>query len=228
MPGKHVRFADENTFYSPAPSTPSPSHSISSLPSSSGPLTPPQNEFKLLYSPSKIPASPLPSGFVAIHPLLAFDPFVQPTPYILAQPPHTIKYTSALAESATTPPLPRLTLLSPALPWALVIDANTDADGKVGAKGMGFVTVWQVLEALYRFLRRPVTTAEYASLPSDVARAHVGEAFHARWSSVRGKDESREEYSKGVKRVDFLMEKLRFMGLSCTKQGPDVWTLNVA
>jgi len=35
------------------------------------------------------------------------------------------------------------------------------------------------------------------------------------------------EERKGLKRIDFLKGHNQFMGLSSTKVGPDMWTLNV-
>ncbi|KAG2028661.1 hypothetical protein BDR03DRAFT_643259 [Suillus americanus] len=77
MPGKHVRFNEENILYSPAPSdsTPSPTISESSLPSSTGPNTPPQLFMRL--------------GPVNIHPLLAYHSYVSPINYNVSYPPNT-------------------------------------------------------------------------------------------------------------------------------------------
>ncbi|KIJ59982.1 hypothetical protein HYDPIDRAFT_99616 [Hydnomerulius pinastri MD-312] len=115
MPGKQVRFNDDNIFYSPT-STPSPSFSESSLPSSSGPRTPPQNYIPLA----------LPTGPVAIHPLLGFHPKVAPIIYDVSYPPNTLAPNihaspvsfpaRVLDEPATQPPLHTLTLFMTALP----------------------------------------------------------------------------------------------------------------
>ncbi|KAH7887214.1 hypothetical protein F5I97DRAFT_1119575 [Phlebopus sp. FC_14] len=219
MPGKHVRFDDEVVFFSPQPPTPSPTLTESSLPSSAGPYTPPQQ-----YLP---PPPPLPIGPVAIHPLLAFHPYVAPTLYDVTLPPHTLAANARsspttlpphiLDEPATQPSMNTLTLISDMLPWRLTIHPSRH-----------YVSVLDVFHALYPFLRQPVSAAEFKTLPSQEARDEVALAFHTRCRRSVSHEGYEEQKAKGVKRVDFLMGRNRFMGLSSTKIGPDVWVLNVA
>ncbi|KAF8843845.1 hypothetical protein BDN67DRAFT_963677 [Paxillus ammoniavirescens] len=227
MPGKHVRFSDGNVFYSPKPtpepsfseSTPSPSYSESSLPSSSGPRTPPQQN---TYLPLALPTGP-----VAIHPLLAFHPFVAPVIYDVSLPPHTLSPNvhasplslpaSVLDEPATQPIMHTITLVNDKLPWQLTIPPSKH-----------FVSVRDLLEALYCFLRHPVLASEYNTLPNQEAKDQVSIAFHTRYRHAASKEASEEQYHKGVKRVDFLCGRNRFMGLSSTKYGPHVWALNLS
>lgn len=223
MPGKHVRFAEENAFFSP-PSTPSPSFTDSSLPSSRGPNTPPQGPYPYL---------PYAGGPVTIHALLAFYPSVAPVIYNLAYPvthslrPNvlaspscstTSRFERTLNEPATTPPLPRLTLIHPRLPWSTYIYPPNPASCL-------YVTVRDVLEALHGFLQIPVKTAEYERLPSKADKEAVAIAFHARGDRSQNPEWTK---SRGVNRLDFLRGQNVFMGLSCTKYGPDMWMLNVA
>ncbi|KAL4064711.1 hypothetical protein V8B97DRAFT_1987272 [Scleroderma yunnanense] len=227
MPGKHVRFAEENAFYSPPPSTPSPSLSDSSLPSSLGPTTPPQGVY---------PHLPYTGGPVTIHPLLAYHPLVAPVIYNMSYPlSHSLtpnvhaspscssagSFDSALNQPATSPPLPTLTLIHPHLPWRPHIRPSNPASCL-------YVTVRDVLEALYAFLHYPVTMAEYKMLPSQVDRDEVSYAFHARCEREQERKTVEWMKSRGVRRVDFLRGRNQFMGLSSTKFGPDMWILNVA
>lgn len=215
---KQVRFNDDNIFYSPKSS---PSLSDSSLPSSgdsSGPDTPPQNKYALL---------PLPNGPVAIHPLLAFHPYVPPIIYDASLPPLTLApniHASPLSlparvldEAATQPSMRTMTLLIEQFPWRLVIPPTKH-----------FVSVRDLVEALYCFLRHPVLPSEYNTLPTQALRDEVSIAFHNRCRRAPTKEAADEQYQKGVKRVDFLRGRTRFMGLSSTKVGPDVWILNLA
>jgi hypothetical protein len=218
MPGKHVRFNEENIFYSPAPSesTPSPSTSESSLPSSTGPITPPQfREFFMQLGP------------VAIHPILAYDPYVFPINYDISYPPNTARAniraspinldTHCLAQPATNPPIPVLSLQNDFLPWRCEIRASTTH----------YVTVEDVLIQLYRFLRTPGTRVEFKAAPSQHVRDAIAETYHNRCLRASSADAYAEEQRKGLKRVDFLMGRTTFMGLSSTKLGPDAWVLNL-
>ncbi|KAI9458763.1 hypothetical protein HD554DRAFT_2139124 [Boletus coccyginus] len=213
---KQVRFNEDNLFYSPSPSL-----SESSLPSSgesSGPRTPPQNNYALL---------PLPNGPVAIHPLLAFHPYVPSIIYNVSLLPNTLApnvhaspqslTTRVLDEPATQPAMHTMTLVINQLPWRLTTKPTKH-----------YVSVRDLLEALYCFLRHPVLPSEYNMLPMQALKDEVSTAFHNRCGSAPSTAAADEQYKKGVKRVDFLRGRTRFMGLSSTKVGPNVWTLNLA
>jgi len=212
MPGKHVRFNDENIFYSPS-ATPSPTYSASSLPSSSGPYTPPQ--------------IPMPLGPVRIHPHLAYHPSVPPINYDVSYTPNTASTNVRAspvpldprhrAEPATDPPISVLSLQSDLLPWRCEIRASTHY----------YVTIEDVLCQLYRFLRTPGTRDEYKAAPNQFVRDKIADSYRRRCSRASSAGEYAEEQSKGIKRVDFLMGNTTFMGLSSTKLGPDVWVLNL-
>lgn len=216
---KQVRFNNDNIFYSPK-STPSPSLSESSLPSSgesSGPCTPPQNNYVSLS---------LPDGPVAIHPLLAFHPYVPPIIYDVSLPPHTLAPNMhasplslparVLVEPATQPSMHTMTLIIDQFPWRLTISPTKHC-----------ISVRELLEALYCFLRQPVLSSEYNTLPTQALKDDVSIAFHTRCGRAPSKEAADEQYQKGVKRVDFLLGRTRFMGLSSTKVGPDMWILNL-
>jgi hypothetical protein len=123
-----------------------------------------------------------------------------------------------LAEAATDPPLPAIKLMCSALPWPIVINS---AHPRVG------VTVADMLNGVYFYLRLPVSEAEFHTLPSQ-ARAEVTMSFKNRYRRIRNDVEYEREKSKGVKRIDFLMGRVQWAGLSSSKAGPDVWVLNVA
>ncbi|KAF7967794.1 hypothetical protein HWV62_32977, partial [Athelia sp. TMB] len=193
--------------------TPSPSFSISSLPSSDGPLTPP--------SPFPHPAA-LPKGAVVPHSLLAFDHGVPaiafdvslPTPAVTNAARPTPLSAAQLADPAVFPPAPALHLVS-ALPWTLTVTPDAHP----------YVTVLDVLRALYNALRIPASRGEFAK-ETAAAQAAIGAAFHAR--VARDPATHAGEREKGLKRVDFLQGRNRFLGLSSTKLGPHVWALNLA
>ncbi|KAG1748475.1 uncharacterized protein EDB91DRAFT_1114236 [Suillus paluster] len=205
MPGKHVRFHEENIFYSPA-CTPSPSLSDSSLPSSSGPTTPPQREFMNL-------------GPVAINPIIAYHPYIFPINYDVSYTPNTAaaNIPSIPIQAATTPPIPVIILQNDLLPWRCEIRASTRP----------FVTVEDVLYQLYRFLRTPGTRDEFKAVPSQHVRDAIADTYRNRCLRATSAEQYAEEQRKGLKRVDFLMGRTTFMGLSSTKLGPDAWVLNL-
>ena len=210
---KQVRFNEDNTFYTPQ-STPSPTFSESSLPfsdDSSGPSSgaAPQNN----YAPPDVP--------VAIHPLLAFHPFVPPIIHDVSLPPHmlapnmhspTSLSSRVLEEPATQPSMRTMTLVIDQFPWRLTIPPTKH-----------YVSVRDLLEALYLFLRQPVLPSEYNALPTQALKDEVSIAFHNRCLRAPSKEAADEQSHKGVKRVDFLRDQTRFMGLSSTKVGRDVW-----
>lgn len=231
MPGivKHVHFDDRtNTQHlytpcSPMPATPSPTYSTSSLDSSSGPITPPSsNAFN----------APLPPTFgnhapVQINPLLGFHAYSPKLSYDVSFPPDTSSATATGAhlsqhetnDHATYPPLPKLEVCHELLPWTITIRASHPERG---------VSCADVLETLYRTLRRPVTPAEFDSLPSPDMKKRVTSAWMSRCGRIRDPAQHENEKQKGVKRVDFLLGRHRMLGLSSTKRGPHVWVLNTS
>lgn len=82
-----------------------------------------------------------------------------------------------------------------------------------------YVTVDDVLEAIYRTLRANVTHEEYAALPTERDIHSVASAYEERYRRVRGEREYQEEKRRGVRRVDYLMGRTTFMGLSVNGKG---------
>lgn len=220
---KTVRFADaedENC----STSTPSPTYSTSTL-SSCGPPTPPPTTFVPL-SPSGSSTSSSSrrqhKGPVAIHtvlgynltPAFKFDVSCDPGQSLASVPeltPHV------LGQPATSPPLSELVILNRHLPWRLSIQASS-------TKLDAFVTVADVLGGIYRALRLPVTSIEH-SRESSSRQADITQTFHQRCDRSAG---GIQEKTKGLKRVDFLTGNNRFLGLSKTDEGPNVWKLSLA
>ncbi|KAJ7922936.1 hypothetical protein B0H13DRAFT_1194682 [Mycena leptocephala] len=206
MPGKHVHFSEDVVF----PPTPSPSYSVTSLPSSYGPFTPPQNAFNA-YLPS--------ATGVALHCVLASGP----NPYLffdVTLPHQNVKLnpnipSRVLYEPATTPPLPSLVILNSDLRWRITIQPM---EGK-------FVRVIDVLSGIYTSLRQQATSSDFEALPPIAQRA-VTAAFTHRWTRIPDHSAKAVERSKGLKRVDFLGGKVTFAGLSPSQMG-NCWTLTV-
>ncbi|EPS98262.1 hypothetical protein FOMPIDRAFT_59060 [Fomitopsis schrenkii] len=206
------------------PPTPSPARSDTSLPSSAGLITPPQFAFAQLspkYSPQIHPA------LAAPHTALAWDLITSPSAAAVptARGSPSPLHPSLLAEPATHPGLPSLTVICDMLPWSVSI---TPARTHV-------VTVGDVLYALYRMLRIAVTETELGVLPPET-QTRVHTAFHTRHKMLADARARAEEKQKGVKRVDFLLDFRRFAGLSIVLSGAalngkglgEVWALQLA
>jgi hypothetical protein len=120
-------------------------------------------------------------------------------------------------ESAVYPPQLTISIVTPHLPWSIAVAAS---NGR-------YVTVSDVLNALYRSLRTNVTSAEFHALGTQKLMRRATEAYTQRYMRLRGHRGYAEEKQQGVKRVDFLMGCTKFRGLSATGAA-DVWRLHVS
>lgn len=76
---------------------------------------------------------------------------------------------------------------------------------------MYYVTVWDVLKAIHSSLRTPITPGEYDRLGrGSKYQNRVKKAYEGRYRSSAA---YQEEKMNGVRRVDFLVEYVKFMGL---------------
>jgi hypothetical protein len=87
-----------------------------------------------------------------------------------------------------------------------------------------YVTVLDVIQGVYRFLRGQSTEREYKSLSADKQK-RVENAYNQRWQRCHPAEREMERI-KGIKRVDFLAESKFFWGLTPTKE-LGVWQLQV-
>jgi len=219
---KKVHFAPVNaTFWTPpVPSSPAASSSALSVSSNQSPA--------VVYPrlPYELDASPLPSPpfeEMNIHFLLAFSPYGRPAlqydvswlPSLLLEDQIT---TESLSEPATEPPLSRLSIIHPNLPRPIVVTATS--------RRLPFITVSDVFHAVYEYLRASILPEDYKGLPSMDVVKEVDMAYYRRCRECG--DGEAHERAQGIRLVDLLMSKNRFLGLSGTFQGPDVWELNVA
>ncbi|KAJ7734127.1 hypothetical protein B0H16DRAFT_1578370 [Mycena metata] len=249
---KTVHFSSTNITYSPLPWSPSPGASTSSLPPSPTiPTRPlPQESLEetavveanrqeasskallhhstpILYSLwSSTPLFRLSPqreySRIQIHSLLSCVPFTPPNVhYDFSRPLHTInpQLTPLFLNPATYPPLPVLTVICRHIAWPMTVAPSLPT---------GFVSVLDVFTSVYTSLRLAVRWAEYNALPSAEARRGVDDAYFARCRLVEDKDERGIERLKGVKRVDFLLGRTRFAGLSGPLEAAHVWELNVS
>ena len=202
---KQVYFSNINTVYSPPMPVLSPLYTRG-LP---GP------------TPYAFPISP-PKSTMHLH----LHPFLQvssspPIIYDLTQPTsmlYSLHYgipRSALRERATSPPVQTLRIISPRFPWIITVFPST----------YHYLTINDVLDGIYRALRAGITHHEFNALPTDRDIRRVSRAYEERYRRIRSQREYQEEKSRGVRRVDFLMEHTKFRGLS-PAPGRDTWVLN--
>ncbi|KAJ7773956.1 hypothetical protein B0H16DRAFT_115177 [Mycena metata] len=112
---------------------------------------------------------------------------------------------SILAETATFPGLPSLTLTSPYLPWAMTAHASER-----------WVSVGDILCAIRRNLDVPIN------------ERHLGESQVQSKLPQHCAKNDRQAFNriKGLTRLDFLEGKSRLGGLSESSMGCDIWVVH--
>ncbi|KIK70349.1 hypothetical protein GYMLUDRAFT_32352 [Collybiopsis luxurians FD-317 M1] len=198
MPGKTVRF-----------NTPSPSYSISSLPETDGSLSPPP------IAPAMLPAVDCQLCPTLVHNRSASSAIA----WDMSFPVETARLHPAWAQSywsapATNPMVANLIVIFGA--WRIVIHPSRSA----------YVTVLDVIQGIYRFLRGTSSERDFKSLSIDKQK-RVENAYNQRWQRCHVPAEREMERRKGVKHIDFLADSKYFWGLTPTKE-LGVWQLQVA
>jgi hypothetical protein len=237
-----VHKEDRRAHFNPDPvaevrSFSSPASSTSSL-ASAGPSTPPPLPNVAFSSPTHSPThapyhSPpqpwvyTPSPIPQAHPL----PFIPPAPLIpgvyihpalsapsllydvRSHPSHSNPRLSpaVLASPASCPPLASLALRVGNLPWLFTVSPDA-----AHSPGNAFVTVQDVLLAIYVHLRTAVKADEYEAM-SKSRKAEIFRAFESRVGT------DRVQRGKGLRRVDFLGGRFRTQGLVRAQSKDSVW-----
>ncbi|KAK2461330.1 hypothetical protein APHAL10511_006857 [Amanita phalloides] len=185
-----------------------------------------------------------------VHFLLAYSPYASsPLNYNLLNPPPP----DLLEEPATNPPLPQMLITCPFLPggWQIRVTPGPVPTSLNGTDGLfspattvyspllqgssdeippsrGYVTVLDVFYALYISLRTVLRQPEYQSLVAlpSYSKETVNAAFWARLAQIEDPVKKEEQRCRGVRRVDFLGGRTRFLGLAGTLK-EDVWELEL-
>jgi len=133
-----------------------------------------------------------------------YDIRMEPLPHLgvhfLDRPANTLDY----SQLATFPPVHRLTLWHPKLPWYI----------KVHASNPNGITVQDVLFRIYTQLWRPITQAEYYT---EELTPHDRELLSLAFAERCGGDLA--EVLGGIRRVDFLGPEFGFIGLTRSRNG---------
>jgi hypothetical protein len=123
----------------------------------------------------------------------------------------------ARTESATYPPQPFLQIACPPFQEPIVVASSVPHLG---------VTVDDVLITMHLYLEGTANYGELDVLHHDAVSC-ITDTFQRRVGVIR--DPQAQEYERfiGVKRIDFLMGRSRFLGLSEDTNNPHVFVLNV-
>ncbi|KAI0078267.1 hypothetical protein K474DRAFT_1565924, partial [Panus rudis PR-1116 ss-1] len=115
-----------------------------------------------------------------------------------------------LFQPATQPPTSKLVLRSELYPWKIEVVPLDNSNPHAP------VTVRDLLYTLYRNLRLPVSEKEFQQACREQPQLERGayDAYRARYAKISDPGARVEEQRKGLKRVDFLMKRLSFAGLS--------------
>ena len=128
---------------------------------------------------------------------------------------------ATLAEPATHPPLPCLNITVFLLPWSIVVLPSGSPSQNA------FVTVSDVLDALHLALNLSATPEELAELASEEIRAEVRAAYERRVQALADWRWRESERLMGIRRVDLLMGRTRFLGLSIQGKERNVLVLDI-
>jgi len=182
-----------------------------------------------------------------IHYLLAYSPFsTSPLSYNVIHPPPA----DLLEEPATNPPLAQMVITFPLLPvaWQIMVVPGMAPASFNGIDGIfspatvhsalhgspdqshsrGYITILDVLYGVYASLRTILHPSEYHSLVSTppFSEDAVTAAFWARLAQIEDPNKKEEQRRRGIRRIDFLGNRTRFLGLAGTLKG-DVWELGL-
>ena len=123
--------------------------------------------------------------------------------------------------AATHPPAKVMKIVAAGLPWCTIVEPTTTPSP--------FVTVLDVLHALYTNLHKPIKQAEFDAV-SQSHRDLISKAWHHRLDKIPFPSDAKTERARGVRRMDFLLGKtcvkrLRYLNIS--GQGEVTWLVDL-
>lgn len=124
-------------------------------------------------------------------------------------PPHTVRMRFALDgnESAFDPPLTTCRIVSTLIPWVIELSAPDDR---------AYVTVMSLVADVYDCLKRPIERNVYERQPAFFQEL-VDATYQRRCLAIPDAESAQIALDKGIKRVDFLLDKVHFAGLTQVK-----------
>jgi len=91
-----------------------------------------------------------------------------------------------------------------------------------------YVSVNDVFTTIFKELRIAIHPKDYAELTDVETRSAVDVAYYSRCGRIPDPKARSMEHHKGIKRIDMLMGRTKFLGLSGTRFGPESWELNTS
>ena len=230
MPGKHVRFSKDTIVHTFPPTTLPPplpltyeSHSpasTSSLRTPSdhpSPLPSVNSHNKDLAPPMRRVHSTRHSPPPRLHHLLESSPSPELLYDIRLSPAQIVSKRRVVtaeefSDSAISPRVPSMTIFHKYLPWSIHVKPG----GYSRSRGMQYVTVWDVLNAVHSSLRETIRQQDYDDLGNGSKhQSRVKHAYETRYGlHPRSSPGYQSEKMSGVRRIDFLVEYVKFMGLT--------------
>lgn len=125
---------------------------------------------------------------------------------------------SDLTRPASYPPLEKMYITCPYLPWTITVYPSSSH--------RPVVTVGDVLETLFRTLRKHVSGDEWHSEHSK-RRETVRQAWLRRVKRQQTHKDREYERSNGLRRIDWLEKMTVFQGLELAKGSKNTWILHV-
>jgi hypothetical protein len=109
--------------------------------------------------------------------------------------------------SAFSPELASCRIVCSLLPWAIEVKAHAPYP---------YITVLSLLGDIYKALNKGIERNIYNSVPESF-RQQVNRAFESRIFAIPDEAAAQAAYSRGIKRVDFLLDKHWYVGLTQIK-----------
>jgi len=129
------------------------------------------------------------------RPLVSWDIY-QPTSTIQAM---DASFPIQASLSAVEPPVNTMRLVSKDMPWIITIKKST-----------GYISIGDVYEAIYTQMQEPIIHSEWRLMGSSQQKK-VAQRFRQRNELLRSM--GREEDTRGIRRVDYCLNKVAFVGL---------------
>jgi hypothetical protein len=139
-----------------------------------------------------------------VHYGLAFNPNQQHVHWDIFQPTSTVQnldasYPIQLNIPAVEPPVNAMRLVCKDMPWIITIK-----------KSVGFVSIGDVFEAIFTQMQEPIIQSEWRLMGSSQQKK-VTQRFRYRNDMLRSM--GKEEDTRGIRRVDYCLNKVAFAGL---------------
>ena len=169
-------------------------------------------------------------------PPLLWDVSVEPSIYSVRTPEGSPITEEELSVPCIYPDRPSIRVHCVPVGYWLPLCIEGSIFSPTGRNGLATPTVLDVLQGVYRFLNKRIRSLEFSDIQPPALRNEISRSFYRRCRryaettvSSQTVDSVFEEHKKqGLKRVDFLLGRTKFLGLSPAWQEAGVWSLETA